>query len=126
MPPRERCSGKTLDAPWSQCGQHRSPPGTHFKESLSDPWTSTQQLSWEGWNRGPCSLHTRGHSHSHCSTIASQADSTIWKDLEKWTHGDLTSLAPHERLPEILVVPRVFFFNLYFLGRGHIEQPVGN
>ena len=22
------------------------------------------------------------------------------------THGDLTSLAPHERLPEILVVPR--------------------
>ena len=25
---------------------------------------------------------------------------------EKGTHGDLTSLAPHERLPEILVVPR--------------------
>ena len=24
----------------------------------------------------------------------------------QWTHGDLTSLAPHERLPEILVVPR--------------------
>ena len=23
-----------------------------------------------------------------------------------FTHGDLTSLAPHERLPEILVVPR--------------------
>ena len=26
------------------------------------------------------------------------------------THGDLTSLAPHERLPEILVVPRVSDF----------------
>ena len=28
---------------------------------------------------------------------------------ERWqmhAHGDLTSLAPHERLPEILVVPR--------------------
>ena len=28
-------------------------------------------------------------------------------DREAWhAHGDLTSLAPHERLPEILVVPR--------------------
>ena len=25
----------------------------------------------------------------------------------RYAHGDLTSLAPHERLPEILVVPRV-------------------
>ena len=24
----------------------------------------------------------------------------------RYAHGDLTSLAPHERLPEILVVPR--------------------
>ena len=34
-----------------------------------------------------------------------------------YAHGDLTSLAPHERLPEILVVPRektptgIFGFN---------------
>ena len=28
------------------------------------------------------------------------------KEKEKYPHGDLTSLAPHERLPEILVVPR--------------------
>ena len=26
-------------------------------------------------------------------------------------HGDLTSLAPHERLPEILVMPRVYYFH---------------
>ena len=81
MPPRERrCSGQTLDAPWSQCGQHRSPPGTHFKEPLSDPWTSTQQLSWEGedsnrgtqhdsetYDRGiwhPTAILPRGQIHS--------------------------------------------------------------
>lgn len=53
--PRERrCSGQTLDASWSQCGPHRSPPGTHSKEPPSDPRTTTQQLSWEGEdsNRG--------------------------------------------------------------------------
>ena len=45
-------------------------------------------------------------------------------------HGDLTSLAPHERLPEILVVPRQRerdCFNIYkraSLGRGEerVEQ----
>ena len=28
------------------------------------------------------------------------------KQKARHAHGDLTSLAPHERLPEILVVPR--------------------
>lgn len=49
MPPRERRgSRQTLDASWSQCRQHRSAPGTQFKGPLSNPWTTTQQLSWEG------------------------------------------------------------------------------
>ena len=29
-----------------------------------------------------------------------------WEPERVAAHGDLTSLAPHERLPEILVVPR--------------------
>ena len=43
-------------------------------------------------------------------------------------HGDLTSLAPHERLPEILVVPRVFEGNPVGEGttrRGTASLPLG-
>ena len=32
-------------------------------------------------------------------------------------HGDLTSLAPHERLPEILVVPKSSLLLLLLLSR---------
>ena len=34
----------------------------------------------------------------------------------RYAQGDLTSLAPHERLPEILVVPRISRFAFILLG----------
>ena len=42
-------------------------------------------------------------------TIRSRKWEMKWQEKEMYqshAHGDLTSLAPHERLPEILVVPR--------------------
>ena len=49
----------------------------------------------------------------HTSITMASSDSTLrFVDCRKpglqvrGAHGDLTSLAPHERLPEILVVPR--------------------
>ena len=40
-----------------------------------------------------------------CSPPGDEAD-TLFPSYPRHAHGDLTSLAPHERLPEILVVPR--------------------
>ena len=39
-------------------------------------------------------------------TGAKQVFNTWVKERMMYAHGDLTSLAPHERLPEVPVVPR--------------------
>ena len=46
-----------------------------------------------------------------CSCLENPRDGGAWwaepgRAPPRHAHGDLTSLAPHERLPEILVVPR--------------------
>ena len=45
-------------------------------------------------------------TQEHCKSGSQTAPEWLLLSHPRHAHGDLTSLAPHERLPEILVVPR--------------------
>ena len=50
--------------------------------------------------------HSLLSSPQVCSWAGTGGYGIVTTGIEGVVHGDLTSLAPHERLPEILVVPR--------------------
>ena len=52
----------------------------------------------------PTSLILHLGSHIHSSRLPSMGSRRVGHPRQ--AHGDLTSLAPHERLPEVFVVPR--------------------
>ena len=61
-------------------------------------------LEWAPQWRAPAP----SRSEEHTSELQSQTSIAyaVFCLPPRHAHGDLTSLAPHERLPEILVVPR--------------------
>ena len=58
---------------------------------------ASKVLLWRGWGGREKKLHFR---------FSAPVTREPGRAPPRHAHGDLTSLAPHERLPEILVVPR--------------------